>query len=132
VSPRTFLLLPLLRLVVILFRLGLLVQCVFDICLVCLLAQRRQVCVVAYRNGQAHSSQHRVLLSLLQLALLFFDARCLGFFGFFVAFCIPVQVASLLPATNGRHERVAEIVFALCIVLDVFPFEVGATAAAQC
>jgi hypothetical protein len=35
----------------------------------------------------------------------------------------------LLPASDWCHERVAEVVFALRVVLDIFPFEVGATAA---
>jgi len=43
---------------------------------------------------------------------------------------IPVQIFALLPASHRGHERVAEIVFALRIVLHVVPFEVDAAAGA--
>lgn len=46
----------------------------------------------------------------------------------FVAFCVPVQIASLLPAAHWGHERVAQVVFALGVRLDIFPLEVGAAA----
>jgi hypothetical protein len=35
----------------------------------------------------------------------------------------------MLPAADGRHDRVAEIVLAVGGLLDVRPFEVGAAAA---
>lgn len=43
---------------------------------------------------------------------------------------VPVQIFALLPAPNRGHERVAEIVFALRIVLHVVPFEVDAATGA--
>lgn len=99
----------------------------------CLLSKWRQVCVIlsALRHGQAHGSKHGVFFGFLQLALLLFDSLSLGFLGLGVALCIPVQVAALLPATHGGHERVAQVVFALGVVFDVFPFEFGAAAAGR-
>jgi len=96
-----------------------------------LLSKWRQVCVVlgALRHGQAHGSKHGVFFGFLQLALLFFDSLSLGFLGLGVALCIPVQVAALLPAPHGGHERVAQVVFALRIAFDIFPLELGAAAA---
>jgi hypothetical protein len=95
-----------------------------------LLPQRSQVCIVrgSLWHGQAHGGQHRILFGLLQLALLLLDARGLGFLGVDVAFRVPVEVAALLPAANGGHERVAQVVFALRIALDILPLELGAAA----
>lgn len=91
------------------------------------LSKWRQIRVVPHGHGQAHSNQHGILLCLLQFALFFGDAGSLGCFGLIIAFGVPAQVAALLPATNWGHERVAQVVFALRIVLDVFPFELGAS-----
>jgi hypothetical protein len=97
---------------------------------VCLLSEWRQVGIVlgALRNGQAHSSKHGIFFGFLQLALLLFDSLSLGFLGLGIALCIPVQVAALLPATHGGHERVAQVVFALRIAFDIFPLELSAAA----
>jgi hypothetical protein len=93
-------------------------------------SQRCQIGVVSFRHWQAHGCEHGVFLCLLQLALFLLDARSLRFFRFGVALCVPREVFVLLPAPDRRHERVAQVVLALRIVLDVFPFELGAAAAA--
>jgi hypothetical protein len=97
-----------------------------------LLSQRGQVCIVfsSLRHGQTHGSQHGILFSLFQLALLFLDALSLCFLGVGIALCIPVQITTLLPAADRGHERVAQVVFALRIAFDIFPLEVGAAATA--
>lgn len=97
--------------------------------LVDFVAQRGQVRIVALRDWQAHGDQHGIFFGLLDLALLLSDACSLGSFRVIVAFGIPAEVAPLLPAADGGHERVAEVVFAMRIVLDVFPLEVGTAAA---
>ena len=95
------------------------------------LPQRREISVIPFRNRQAHGGEHGVLLGLLEPALLLLDARSLGFFAFDVALRVPAEVAVLLPAAHGGHERVAQVVFALGVVFDVFPFEFGAAAAGR-
>lgn len=92
-------------------------------------AQRCQIGVVSYWHRQAHGRKHGVFLCLLQLALLLFDARSLGFFRFSVTLRVPGEILVLLPAPDWRHQRVAKVVFALRIVLDVLPLELGAAAA---
>lgn len=44
-------------------------------------------------------------------------------------FSVPGQITAVLPAADRRHERVAEVVFAMGGLLDITPFEgVAATA----
>lgn len=105
---------------------------VLGVAVLCLDAERRQVGVVAHWHGQAHGGQHGILLGLFDLALLLLDAGGLGGLGLVVALCVPAEVAALLPAADGGHDGVAQVVFALRIVLDVFPLEVGAAAAGGC
>jgi hypothetical protein len=132
VPPRTILLLspsgPVLVSTVFCFCLDGLV----NICFMRFLSQWGQIRIIfsSLRHGQTHGSQHGILLSLFQLALLFLDALSLCFLGAGVALCIPVQIAALLPAADWGHERVAQVVFALRIAFDIFPLEVGAAATA--
>lgn len=94
----------------------------------CSLAQWSQVGVVSHWHRQAHGCKHGIFLSLLQLALLLLQTGSLGFLRFGIAFRIPAKVAILLPAPNRCHERMTQVVLALCIVLDILPFELGASA----
>lgn len=128
-SPRAVLLLSPLRPVFVLSILDLFFDCLLHVGLVRSFAQRCQVGVVSYWHWQAHGCEHSVFFCLLQLALLLLDARCFGFLRFGVAFCVPGEVFVLLPAPDWRHERVAQVVLALRIVLDVFPLELGAATA---
>jgi len=113
-----------------------------------LLAQRRQVRVRRGSIGdrETHGTEHGVFFGLFHLALFFGELFSFGAAVILaVAFGVPVEVLALLPAAHGwwsiskgltvqsrrrtGHERVAEIVFALRILLDVFPLEVSAAAA---
>lgn len=127
-SPRPVLLLSPLCTVFVLAVLCLLLDCFLDVGLVCFFAQRRQVGVVPFWHRQAHGSEHGILFCLFQLALFLFDARGLGFLRVGVAFRVPGEVLVLLPAPHWRHERVAQVVLALRIVLNIFPLELGAAA----
>ena len=129
VSLRAVLLLSSLCPVFLVAVLDLILDCLFNVRLVRPFAQWCQIGVVPFWHWQTHGCEHCILLGFLQLALFLLDARSLGLFRFSVAFRVPGEVFVLLPAPDWRHERVAQIVFALRIVLDVFPLELGAAAA---
>ena len=89
---------------------------------------------IRYRKSE--SPRHSILFSFLHFPqlllplLALFRCNLLGRLVRIVGLGVPVQIFALLPASDRGHERVAEIVFALCIVLHVVPFEVDAAAGA--
>ena len=95
------------------------------------LAQRREVGIGfgAHWHRQAHGGQHGVLFRLFELALFFGDASSFCLLGLLVTLGVPGQVASLLPAADRRHDRVAQVVLAVRIIFDVGPLKVAAPAA---
>jgi hypothetical protein len=85
--------------------------------------------LVTQRPGQGF------LLGLLDAAdLVFALSGGFGFGGLFVFIVVivvsgvPVQISSLLPAADGGHEGMAEVVLAVAGGLHIGPFEVAATA----
>lgn len=90
-----------------------------------------RVCGRALRDGETHGAEHGIFFGFFDLALLFCEFLGIREFAFLgrVAFCVPVEIPILLPAAYRGHERVAQVVFALGVCFDIFPFEVGAAAA---
>ena len=88
------------------------------------------------RRRQTQRFRHRILLRLLDLpqllppSLLLLRHELLGCLLSAVALGIPVQIFALLPAAYRCHERVAEVILALSVVLDIIPGEVDAAARA--
>lgn len=88
------------------------------------------------RHRQPQRPRHSILLRLFNLLHLFafplllllgpLFGRELGVFGFGV----PVEAFVLLPAADGRHDGVAEVVFAVGGGFDIVPAEVDAAAGA--
>jgi hypothetical protein len=94
-------------------------------------AKRFRICAPV-RYWESKSPRHSIFLGLLDLPQLLLPLlallRCnlLRRLVRITSLSIPIQIFALLPASNRGHERVAEIVFALRIVLHIFPFEVDA------
>lgn len=88
------------------------------------------------RYWESKSPRHGILFSFLHFPQLLFPLLALFCCNLLrrlvriVGLGVPIQIFALLPASNRGHERVAEIVFALRIVLHVVPFEVDAAARA--
>lgn len=121
---------------------------ILDVCFVCLLAQWSQIRIggLAFWYGKTHCCEHCILFGFFELALFLSKLLGSGLLIVVVAFGIPVEIATLLPTTNSyrksakrsqvleqsghtRHERMAEIILALRVLLDILPFEFGAAAA---
>lgn len=88
------------------------------------------------RYWEPKSPRHSILFSFLHFPqlllplLALFRCDLLRRLVRIVGLSVPVQIFALLPAPNGCHERMAEVVFALRIILHIFPFEVNAAAGA--
>lgn len=88
------------------------------------------------RYWEPKSPRHSILFSFLDLPqlllplLALFRCDLLRRLVRIVGLSVPVQIFALLPAPNGCHERMAEVVFALRVILHIFPFEVNAAAGA--
>lgn len=99
-------------------------------------AQRLQIRIRTspLRHRQPQRPQHRILLRLLHLPplrphLLPFLLRPLFRRQLrVVGLGVPAEVFVFLPTTHGRHERVAEVVFAVLAALHIVPGEVHAAA----
>lgn len=88
------------------------------------------------RDWKPQCPCHSIFLSFLHLPQFFLPL--LAFFRFFllcglvriVGFGVPVQIFSFLPAANWCHKRMSEVVLALGIIFDIFPFKIHAAARA--
>jgi len=111
-------------------------QCLIDLPLADLAFTKRFRIRAPVWYWKPKSPRHSIFFSLLHFSqlllplLALFRRNLLRRLVRIVGLRIPIQIFALLPASNRGHERVAEIVFALRIVLHVVPFEVDAAAGA--